>query len=691
MATISNAITMQDRMTPVFNSMIKAMHSTLNLMRKVDSASNSGVTSKAFERAAKDIERANNAVIKFGNSTRRASGDAQQLSGTFSRIGNLGLNAFGVQALVAMVGQISRVVDRATAYLDNITLVKARLDLVNDGLRTTEKLQENIFNAANRARVGYDDMAKSVAKLNMLAQDQFKTNDEAIHFVEILNKIFAVSGTGAQEASAAMYQLTQAMGSGVLQGDEFRSIMENAPMLIQKIAESLGVSRGELKGMASDGEITADVVKKAMFDAADEINQQFETMPRTWGQMAQLAKNHIQKAFEPLAAQFSAWLQTDSAQAFFDAIIIGATIAAQVFSIAMDIITGALGFLYDLFIAIQPALAIVGMLLLAIGIACIPALVGALFSMLPALWAAVAGLWSAASAAVTAAISFMILNWPITLVVIVIFILIAAIAQMGVTFGDVLGFIMGLFYMLFAVVANIVIAIINAFIIVSTFLYNVFTDPLGAIKMLFYDMAAFAVDQVLWIAKALEDLVNMIPGVNITITAGLEDVKAKILAAKAAVAKESGVKEAKTLKPFDVGKQTAKGFNAGKNFASSFGGGGAKKPPSAGSMKPSMSGMGAAAGKPKKGKGGSGGSKNPTGGKLDKIGKIEDDIKITDEDIKLLKDVATTKFVNKFTTLRPEMKVTFGDVHENADVNKILEVIEEMTEEAYSNVLIEEG
>lgn len=686
MATIQNAITMQDRMTPVFNSMIKAMNSTLNLMRKVDSASNNGVTSKAFQKAAKDIEIANNAVIKFSNSTRRANGEGQRLGSTFQNIGSLGLNAFGVQALVSMVGQVARVVDQVTDYLDNITLVKARLDLVNDGLQSTGQLQENIFASANRARVSYDDMAKSVAKLNMLAGDQFSTNNEAISFVETLNKMFAVSGTGAQEASAAMYQLTQAMGSGVLQGDEFRSIMENAPMLIQKIAESLGVTRGELKQMASDGEITADVVKKAMFDATEDINAQFEKLPKTFGQMTQIAKNQIQKAFEPLAAQMSAWLQTDSAQAFFDAIVTGATIAAQIFSVAMDIITGAIGFFHQVVTAIQPALAILGVILLAIAIVSIPILIGALLSMVPVLW-------SMASAAIATAISFMLINWPITLAVILIALLIVTVMAMGVTFGEVIGFICALFYLLFAVVANIVIAIINVFIIVATFLYNVFIDPLAAIKMLFYDMAAFAVDQVLWIAKALQDLVNMIPGVNITITAGLEDIKGKILAAKAAVAKESGLKEAKTIKPFDIGKQTAKGFNAGKNFANSFGGGGGGKKSSGGGISmPSMSGMGAAAGKPSKGKGGSGagGMKNPTGGKLDSIGKINDDIKITEEDIKLLKDVATTKFVNEYTTLRPEMKVTFGDVHENADVNKILETIEDMAEEAMANAIVEE-
>ena len=407
MATISNAITMQDRMTPVFNSMIKAMHSTLNIMKKVDAASNKGISAKAWEKVSKDIQKANNAVLKFSNSTNIANGEVIRLINTFNRLGSIGLNSLGIQSLISGIGQANQLLSKTMEYFDNITLLKARLDLVNDGLQTTEKIQENIFNAANRARTSYDGMAKSVAKLNMLAADQFATNDEAIYFMETLNKIFAVSGTGAEEASAAMYQLTQAMGSGVLQGDEFRSIMENAPMLIQKIAESLGVTRGELKAMSSDGKITAGVIKKAMFDAAEDINKQFESLPKTWGQLSQIAKNHIQKAFEPLAGQISTWLQTDSAKAFFDAILVGATVAAQVFSVAIDLITGTLSFLHEVFIAMLPALHVFGIFLLAIGIAYLTTIISALWGLLPGLWATVSALWAKASALIASAVAWM--------------------------------------------------------------------------------------------------------------------------------------------------------------------------------------------------------------------------------------------------------------------------------------------
>lgn len=677
MATIQNAITMQDRMTPVFNSMIKAMQSTLKAMEQIDRAANNGVTSKAFQRAQRDIQSASNAVIRFGNETTRANQGAGRLSSTLGRLSSFGLSAFGVQAITSMVDKVNSLIDRSTAYLDNITLTKARLDLVNDGLQTTDQLQQKILDSANRARMSYDDMAKSVAKLNMLAGDQFGSNDEAISFVETLNKMFVVSGTGAQEASAAMYQLTQAMGAGKLQGDEFRSIMENAPMLAQAIADSMGKTKGELKEMSSEGLITADIIKKAMFDSADEINKKFDAMPKTFGQMMQIVQNEFMNKMAPVSQQFSEWLNSEQAQVFFDTLITGATLAAGAFVFAMELITGTIDFLHQVLVGIQPALVILGVLLLALGIAMIPTVV-------TALWGLITSLWAGFIAAIQFGIGMMFACWPITLAVILIALLIASVMALGVSFAQVVGFVVGLLYAFVAIVFNIVIAIINAFIILATFLYNVFTNPIAAIKMLFLDMATYIVDQIMWVAKALQDLVNMLPGVEVNFTAGLENIKNMILATKAEVAASSGVKEAKTLDYKDIGKSFGKGFNAGSGFINNIsGGGGGISKPKPNITKPSTSGIGGAAGKPSKG------GNKLNGGKLDEVGKINEDLKITDEDIKLLKDIATTQFVNSYTTLRPEMKVEFtGPINETADVDKLIQAIETMTEDALANTLL---
>lgn len=673
MATIQNAITMQDRMTPVFNSMIRAMTSTLKSMEQVDRAANRGVASKAYNKAAADIQRASNEVTKMQNNIKKADQEASKLSKTFSKLGSA---ALGFNAITQIVSKTIELVNRSAEYLDSLTMTKARLNNINDGLQTTAELQESIFNAAQRSGGSYQDMAKNVAKLNLLAGEAFSSNNESIAFLESLNKMFVVSGTEAQEASAAMYQLTQAMASGRLQGDEFRSIIENAPMLADAIAKYVGVSRGKLKEMSSEGAITADIIKNAMFSVSDEVNAQFEAMPMTWGRAMNTIRNIADRSMEDVSTKFSDWMNSEQAMTFFNAIVTGVVFVANIVLWAIDLITGGINFLIEVFQALQPALIIAGVLLLAWALFSIP-------TAAAALWKLVASLWATASGALATAISFMIMNWPILLIAIGIGLLIFILNQLGVTFDMVIGFIIGLLYGLLAVVYNVIAFFFNGFSALATFLMNLFINPLGAIKMLFLDMAQYIVDQILWVAKALENLVNMIPGVNVTFTVGLENIKNMILATKAEVAAETGVKESKQMEYKDIGSSYNKGYSTGSNFVNSIGssGGGFS---SAGGNGFDMSQFGGVAAPNLDGK--------LKGGKLDSVGKIDDDVTITEEDIKLLKDVASTDFVNKFTTLRPEMKVEFsGGIRETADVNKILEAIEDMTEQALSNVIVEEA
>ena len=191
---------------------------------------------------------------------------------------------------------------------------RARLDLVNDGLQTTEELQNKIFAAANRARGLYSDMAGSVGKLGLLASEAFSSTDEVIAFTELMQKAFRISGASAMEQQAGMYQLTQAMAAGRLQGDEFRSIMENAPMLAQAIADFTGKSKGELKEMSAEGTITADIIKGALFSAADEIERKFGQMPRTFSDIWNSVKNSMLQEFGPAIERISAMLNDPSMQ-----------------------------------------------------------------------------------------------------------------------------------------------------------------------------------------------------------------------------------------------------------------------------------------------------------------------------------------------------------------------------------------
>lgn len=193
----------------------------------------------------------------------------------------------------------------AVQTTDQLTQIRARINLINDGSQSTAEIMDKIYSAANRSRGSYLDMADSVAKLNMLAKDAFSSNDEAIYFVEQLNKQFKISGASVEETTSAMYQLTQAMAAGKLQGDEFHSIMENAPMLAQSIASEMGLTVGQLKEMSSQGLITADIIKEALFNSAEETNAKFAEIPMTFQDIGTQVQNKLIAAFQPAMEEIS--------------------------------------------------------------------------------------------------------------------------------------------------------------------------------------------------------------------------------------------------------------------------------------------------------------------------------------------------------------------------------------------------
>lgn len=215
--------------------------------------------------------------------------------------------AFGAAAIgIEAAGRAMK--DMAVSAIqttDQLTQIRARINLINDGSQSTAEIMDKIYSAANRSRGSYLDMADSVAKLNMLAKDAFSSNDEAIYFVEQLNKQFKISGASVEETTSAMYQLTQAMAAGKLQGDEFHSIMENAPMLAQSIASEMGLTVGQLKEMSSQGLITADIIKEALFNSAEETNAKFAEIPMTFQDIGTQVQNELIAAFQPAMEEIS--------------------------------------------------------------------------------------------------------------------------------------------------------------------------------------------------------------------------------------------------------------------------------------------------------------------------------------------------------------------------------------------------
>lgn len=263
-------------------------------------------------------EGAQQAIAEVGNKAENVLG---------KRMGSIVSKAFsalpmaGMVAGVALVGQ--EVLDlgaKATAVSDKFASIKARINLINDGSQSTASIMDKVYQASERTRGSYTDMLDSVAKLNMLAKDSFTSNDEAIAFVEQLNMQFKLSGANVNEVNSAMTQLTQAMAAGRLQGDEFNSIMENAPMLAQAISQEMGVPIGQLKELGSEGAITAEVIKNALFNSADETQAKFAQMPMTFQEVGQQLSNAMFQAFQPVMEELSSMTASEDFKTAIDGI-----------------------------------------------------------------------------------------------------------------------------------------------------------------------------------------------------------------------------------------------------------------------------------------------------------------------------------------------------------------------------------
>ena len=325
----------------------KMADSNINVRISADSSEATAAVNKVANTISselpKSVAEASNKVAKEAASIRA------EIKSIVAQM-NKGLQFAGAVTGIGLAANAVKDVAVAAAQTaDQLTSIRSRINLINDGSQTTAEIMDKVYNAANRSRGSYIDMADSVAKLNMLAKDAFSSNDEAIYFVEQLNKQFKISGAGIQEASAAMYQLTQAMASGKLQGDEFRSIMENAPLLAQSIAKEMGMSVGQLKEMSSQGLITADIIKSALFNAAEETDARFGEIPMTFAEVGQSVQNQLIQAFQPVLEQLSTLPQSGEFQAFIE----GVGIAIRALAVAAQ---GSIGLISAAFAGLRIAI-----------------------------------------------------------------------------------------------------------------------------------------------------------------------------------------------------------------------------------------------------------------------------------------------------------------------------------------------
>ena len=807
MANIQTTMSLTDRVTGTLNKIYATMERVKNAGSGIDKAmkAQESAMKKAGDSGQYFVNKAGRVIDINGrfisSSTLAAAGlkkeelalrDLGNASNTASKkLGKLN-SAKGmvkgalVGAAIALAGVVAK---KAIDMSDEYANMHARLDMIRDSTQTTEQLQKSIYTSAQRTGSAYTTMANGVAKMRMQAGDVFQNNGETIAFLETMNKSFVVGGASIEEQKSAMLQLTQAMASGKLQGDELRSLAETSPALIQAIANKLGVSRGEVKKLGADGKITADIVKTAMLDASEAIDQQFRNMPMTWGRAWQNFLNFVTKAFEPISIKINQIVNSSAFQQFAQIVATVLQYVVQAVIFAMDMIGAVWSmlapiaqFVIDNWSVIQPiiiAVAIaIGTYIVAMNAASI---VTNLFSIAT----------NVAKAAMAGLNAVMAMN-PIMLIVMAVIILIGLFYALVAWFNNLTGaavsatgIIMGAIFALGMMIWNVILGIINFVIwVINMILQFVFWLVNGIIAgaMMLYDfilmiiigildfidwfvtgainlwnemvffcqtawydiaqggrgmavaIAGFVDSMVNSVIGAVEGMINSVLGgfnkmigflngfgLNLsavgTVSLGRTNFAGDIANAIDSMEKPvkktfDGLHLADGLKQHKASLSTPhldapqigyleggsvlgafnNGYKFGQGIDKAVGGffKGAGDSNGAGNNFLGDQGktpyeLSPASSVPEQGDGGKGGGHNPTGGKLDKVGKIEDEIKLDDEYIKLIKDVATMKWQQNFITLKPEIVTNIDSINNAGQYANVLDDLNATIVDALNN------
>ena len=531
-----------------------------------------GELASAATKAAEAAQKATTANRNHKESTDEAKKSADQLTQSLKSL---------VASYVSIQG-----LKKAVDLSDSLVSMRARLDRMNDGLQTTQELETMIYQSAQRSRGSFTDTMGLVSQLGTMAGDAFSSSKEIVQFAEQLNKQLAMSGASGASAQAAILQLEQGLASGVLRGDELNSVMEQAPALAKSIADYMQVSVGELREMGSQGQITADIVKNALFAAAKDTNAEFEKTPMTWAQVWTVASNTAVRAFDPLLTAIN-WV-------------------ANNLNVAIPLVV-SLGSAF-------------GVLLIA------------------ANWTNILATATKTAASMQAFYNAVMAANPIALTAAAVLVLVGALYGGVAAFNKLTGssisatgIIAGTFTTMGAVALNtFVVPVWNAFAALINFFLNS-TDNFGqSFTIMLNDLYISFLQWVQGIAQAFEKLVQKIPviGEHFGFTEGLgfnsyvEQKKNENQNRKNSMGWTDYMKP---IENFDLGKSYKAGYNWGANLGKSglMGTGtGELEIPQAADVKDLL-------------------------GNIDKnTGKIAKTVDLSDEQIKMLVDVAERKYVN---------------------------------------------
>lgn len=537
MATIRSQMVLNDGISGVLKRITNGLSTTLNAFEQVQRASGRAVDVTQIQAARAALAEANRDVDNMAEAYRRAAQQEEVL--------NKGLRN-GASAADGLLGKVKGIVTTLAAgagakavlgLSDQLASSSARLSLIVDDGGSVDALEQKIMASAQRSRASYLGTMQTISKLGLQAGDAFNSNDELIRFTELLNKNFVIGGSSATEQAAAMYQLTQAMGSGRLQGDEYRSIIENAPMLagaIEEYMRNVQGATGAMKDWSSEGLLTADVIKAAVFNSADEVEARFQQMPMTWGQVWTQMQNKAIAAFDPVLSKLNQVANSERFETVTDGIVSGLATIAAVAGVVLDLLISGGSLVVDNWSWLEPIVwGLVAAFVAYNTVALITNGLNAATALAEGVKAAALAMSTGATFAATVAqygLNAALLACPITWIVLLIIALVAAfyaavaaINHFAGTSLSATGIVMSAFAVAGAFIINLILGVVNFVIGIGVELYNliatfanffanVFNDPVGAIINLFAGMFDF----ILGIVQSAASLIDTVLGTDMS-------------------------------------------------------------------------------------------------------------------------------------------------------------------------------
>lgn len=693
---IRTAIELTNRATAPLQSITNALNITISNFERLAQTSGNSLDNIDFASAREEINQANAAMIQLQENINGASNRHNNYNNTIQKSHSSMSGLLGkVKQVVGAYASI-QTVKVGLNLSDELTQTTARINNMNDGLQSTEQLMQMVYSSAQDARGNFNDMAQVVARIGNNAKDAFSSNQEVIAFANIVQKQMNIAGASTSEASNAILQLSQALGSGVLRGDELNSIFEQAPNLIQSIADYMNVPIGKIRSMAKDGELSADIVKNAVLASADEVNKKFDQMPRTWGQLWSSMKNTAIIKLQPLLNRLNEFANSTQFQEFANNAVDAFVMLGNVAMDAINVMAGIGSYLADNWSVFAPILTSVLGAMIAYNAVCTIQKGIQIASTIASYAVATAkGVEVAATVAATAEqykLNTALLACPLTWIVIAIVAVIAALFAIVAAYNKVTGSHISLvgiicggisvigatFWNLLLLAGNVFMGIGNAAASVGKNIKIAFTNSIANVKVVFYGLLTTALDVIASICKQL----NKLPFISFDYS-GVTNAADKY-AKKASKAYNSKEKYEDVSASFNKGMNTfdafkkgwvsdaySKGYNVGsslgdkvKNKINSFKNGAQVTVPDAASYE--LANKTAA----------------NTKKTADNTADMKEALDITSENIKYIRDFATQKAISRYTTTNINVEMNNNNsLNSNADIDGIVNKLKVRIEE----------